>query len=250
MPDPAIHMRWANLLFVHWPVDPASMSKHLPPGASLDVFDGKAWIGLVPFRMEQVRVRGWGRLAGPDAFYECNVRTYITVGEARGVWFLSLDAEALRPVLGGRLMWGLNYVHARFDVSREGDVTSYALRRRWGRAGGSKLRWRSGEALPLAAPGTLEHFLTERYWLFAQRRDGLWQGRVEHPSWPLRRAELEVLDDSLVAEAGIAVSGVPHVLASDGVDTIGFALERAARDETDGRRGATRSFRAGFRSPP
>lgn len=118
-------------------------------------------------------------------------------------------------------------MHARFDVSRDGDATRYALRRRWGRTGATEVEWRAGEPLPPSQPGSLEHFLTERYWLFALRRGALLRGRVEHHPWPLRRAVVASIDDTLVAEAGVRVRGAPHVLASDGVDTVGFAPERA-----------------------
>ena len=231
--SPAIWMRWARLLFLHWPMPVNDAAKLLPPGLEVDTFGGTAWIGLVPFRMEATHVRGiprpLERMTGMSAFFECNVRTYARVGDRRGVWFCSLDAERLVPVLGGRWLWGLNYVHGRFDVEIEGDRVRYELCRFRGE-GRTHIDWEAEGPLPPSEPGSLEHFLTERYLLFVHRRGRLFAGRVEHEPWPLRKARLHALDDTLVPSAGVlaSVRGEPLALASDGVDVRGYPLEPVA----------------------
>lgn len=65
---------WHDLLFAHWPMDPALMRARVPPALELDTFDGAAWLGVVPFRMSGVRLRGLPALAGLSAFPELNVR--------------------------------------------------------------------------------------------------------------------------------------------------------------------------------
>lgn len=236
-PAPAVRMSWVDLLFLHWPVPVDAVRRTLPPGLEPDTFDGHAWVGLVPFTMTGCHFAGFGWVPRLRHFHECNVRTYARCGDTAGVWFLSLDAANLFPVLGGRLMWDLPYVYSRFDVGQHDGEHRYALRRRPGPWAGAstRLTWRSGDPLPASTPGSLAHFLTERYRLFAHRRGRLWVGRIHHDPWPLREAEASVGADSLVRAAGFGdvAAGPAIAMAADRVDVVAEPMERvdpAARD--------------------
>lgn len=247
---PAVRMRWDNLLFLHWPVPAEAIRPLVPEQLEVDVFDGTAWVALVPFRMEATRFRGYPPLPGLGSFYECNVRTYVRMPEAddhkerthlpgagaglpgvpgAGVWFMSLDAERLLPVLGGRWLWKLNYVHSRFEVARSGDgrETDYRLVRRASPSVGSRIVWRRGEPIEPSRPGSLEYFLTERYWLYTVKGGRLMAGRIVHEPWPLRSAELLHLEDGLVRAGGVEVGGDPLAWHSDTLDVIGWKLVEA-----------------------
>ena len=52
---PAMHHRWDLLTFLHWRYDPAEGQRLLPPGLTVQTFDGSAGVGLVP---SMVQVRG------------------------------------------------------------------------------------------------------------------------------------------------------------------------------------------------
>lgn len=229
----AVKMNWDGLLFLHWEVDAAALRRLVPEPLEIDTFDGRAYVGLVPFAMADCSFRGVPRLPGLRDFYECNVRTYVRHGDMRGVWFFSLDAQTLLPVLGGRWMWNLNYVYSRFAVQREGAVTDYRLSRRagpWPKAE-THVRWETGGLLPPRGEHDLATFLTERYWLFTKRRGSLWAGHVRHEPWPLREAQVLHIEDSLIAAAGLSVSGEPIAFASEHVEVEGFALERVGGKE-------------------
>lgn len=226
---PAVRMTWDNLLFLHWRIDPAVMRPLVPPELDLDLHDGAAWIGLVPFRMADCSFRGVPPLPGLANFFECNVRTYARHRGLPGVWFFSLDAQTRLPVFGGRQLWSLNYIHSRFEVKSDGDTTDYRLDRRRGPwpAGRTHVRWQIGAPLPTSTPGSLPHFLTERYWLFTRRRGRILAGEVRHPHWPLHSAELLHVDDTLIAAAGLppsVTSQPPVILASPHIAVEGFAL--------------------------
>lgn len=256
MPEPAtrsappkVMMTWADVLFLHWPVAPESIRNLVPRELEIDTFNGNAWVGLVPFLMRDVRTR-FGPvplpavpLLAPANFPECNVRTYVRHRGRPGVWFLSLDAESLAPVLVARSMWKLNYCWSRFSVSRQGDQIDYALRRRTGRAPWVRAvppahgappshgppahmhaAWRVGVSMGLAKPDSLEHFLVERYSLFTLRRGAILEGRIAHDPWVIREALDIKLDESLVAAAGISVEGSPIAFAADGVRVRAAAL--------------------------
>ncbi len=235
MSPPDVHMRWDNLLFLHWPIEPAVMRAAVPSELEIDTFDGKAWIALVPFRMEETRFRGvpnvlgQSRLFGLSTFYECNVRTYVTARntdgqQVPGVWFFSLDAERLLPVLGARWLWGLNYIHSRFNITKNDGTTDYTLTRRAHAEQHTHVRWHRGETLPQSTPGSLEHFLTERYWLFSKRFGKIMGGRIEHEPWPLRTATVEHLDDTLIRSAGFECDSEPLAMHSDSISVRGWNL--------------------------
>lgn len=225
---PGVHMRWHDLLFLHWTVDVDRLRALIPSELELDLFEGKAYVALVPFEMRETRFRGLPNLASLREFPECNVRTYVRHAGEAGVWFFSLDAASLLPVVGARLLWSLPYVWSRIRIERDGETTRYDLRRVLG-GRRSRIVWRKGEGLSLSVPGSLVHFLTERYWLFARRFGRIRRGRVVHSPWSLRRAELVECDDSLLKAAGFDPDGPPHVLASDGIDVRGWPLEASGR---------------------
>lgn len=223
-PGSLLRMSWRNLLFMHWRVDAGIMESLLPPGLQLDTFDGCAWVGLIPFTMDGTRPRGVPAIPGISRFHECNVRTYVLHDGIPGVWFFSLDAASRLAVLGGRGLWKLNYVHASFDVTRTGSTTDYALRRSDGTT--SRMTWTTGDPLPRSESGSLRHFLTERYCLYSARGGRVWRGVVHHKPWKLREANVEVLEDQLVARAGVEVRGMPTCMAAEDVDVTAWALKR------------------------
>jgi uncharacterized protein YqjF (DUF2071 family) len=215
--------RWMQLTFVHWAVDPAVVAPLLPRGVRPDEFEGRSYVGLVPFSMERIGLFGAPAVPYFGTFLETNVRLY-GVDEAgrRGVVFCSLEASRLATVVVTRAVTGLEYLWARMRLEREGDVIRYETRRRWpGPVGtSSSLTVRLGATIQ-ADP--LEQFLTARWGLFlADRRGRTRYWPNEHPAWPLRSATIEHLDDGLLAAAGVgdlAATPPASVLFSEGVHT-------------------------------
>lgn len=221
--------RWRELLFLHWPVPPEVMRPLIPEGLELDLWEGRAWVGLVPFAMEGVRP-GWLPEALSFTFLETNARTYVVRDGAPGVWFFSLEAASWLAVQAARLGWGLPYHHARMSLTREGEARVYETTRRAPGAPGLSARFTPGTALGPSAPGTLEHFFLERYYLFAQRSGALWRGQVHHPPYPAQRVDVHELQEDLIAAAGLPAPAEPPAFAhyAAGVDVEVFALERVS----------------------
>lgn len=221
-----MRMTWASLAFFHWRVPVATLRPLIPAGLSIDEFDGSAWIGLVPFTMYGVRHLWSPPIPTMHAFHECNVRTYVTAGDEPGVWFFSLDAVSRLAVWGARTFWNLPYRNARIDLREDGDRIEYDVDRTEGSCPTGRYRWSVGDRLPGSAPGSLEWFLTERYCMYAQTRRGeLRRGRIWHDPWPLRRAQVESLEDELVTAAGVDVAGVPDAVhGSDPITVEAWAL--------------------------
>ena len=121
---------WHNLLFAHWPVDAETLRTKIPPGLPLDLFDGQAWIGIVPFRMTNVAPRFIPALPLLSEFAELNVRTYVTLGGKPGVYFFSLDAANLPAIWAARRFYHLPYFHASMSTHAHGDWIHYESVRR------------------------------------------------------------------------------------------------------------------------
>src|SRR5690606_32311415 len=165
---------------------------------------------------------------GVSNFHELNVRTYCVRDGVPGVWFYSLDAASSLAVTVARTGWGLPYHRARMRLDVDGDAVAYESDRRWPGPKPARFsaRYRAVGHVRRAAPGTLEHFLLERYVLFARRGDRLYSGRVHHEPYPYRDVELEAIDESMIAAAGLArMPGDPLAHYSPGVDVDIFALE-------------------------
>lgn len=224
------------LSFFHWRVPADQIQALIPPQLALDTFDGDAWIGLVPFTMSGVRPHWSPEIPGISAFHETNVRTYVHCGgQSPGVWFFSLDASNSLAVRVARWRWCLPYYRAAMRVEPNGRRVHYQSVRMWpGPPGaGCTIDVEYGDALPSAtgnpgraAPGTLEHFLAERYLLYAVSRDGtLFRGQVHHTPYPLRACGIHRVEEDLVRAAGlIRPDANPHVMYSEGVDVEVFPL--------------------------
>ena len=229
---PVMYQRWRHLTFLHWSLPPEVMAPLLPPGLTLDTFEGRAWVGLVPFTMQGVRPRGLPAVSFLSDFHETNVRTYVHHrGGHPGVWFFSLEAANALAVRLARSWFKLPYHHAEMTLSAEPGGTGFAYhsRRRWPPPTPGTCAVRAtprGPVLP-SVPGTLQHFLVERYFLYSRAHDVLYRGQVHHPPYQVRSADVEGLDESLLAAAGIPrPAEAPLAHFSEGVDVDVFRLER------------------------
>jgi uncharacterized protein len=220
---------WHNLLFAHWPVDPELLRGRLPAGLPLDLYNGQAWIGVVPFRMTNVAPRFVPRLPFVSEFAEINVRTYVTLSGKPGVYFFSLDAESAMAVAAARLLLQLPYFTARMDVRCDGHRVDYASRRNDGAGSAAEFVARYQPAGPRyePVPGTLDYFLTERYCLYnVDARFRVYRLEVHHLPWKLQPAEATITTNTMTEAAGIRLPSVAPVLHfSARQDTIAWAPE-------------------------
>ena len=203
---------WHDLLFVHWPVPVEAMRRLVPPQLELDCFEGRSWIGIVPFRMAGVRLRATPAVPWLSAFPELNVRTYVTIGGKPGVWFFSLDAANRVAVEVARAWFNLPYFRAEMSLSARGTEIAYFSRRIDSRGQGERFEASyAGEGETFHADrGTLDYFLTERYCLYAQPRDGaILCGEIHHAPWELERARASVSVNTMAESLGLSLSGVP-----------------------------------------
>jgi uncharacterized protein YqjF (DUF2071 family) len=218
---PVMCQDWRTLTFLHWRYPPEIIQELLPAGLEVDAFDGDAWVGLIPFLMDQVRPPRAPALPWLSRFPETNVRTYVRGPDGHtGIWFFSLEAARLPAVLAGRMGFGLPYQWAKMSLRSVDDAVAYHSRRRWPGLRGAycDAQIELGEPFPEAELGSLDHFLTARFRLYSVLADRLVAADAEHPPWPLRHAWLGHLRQNLIQVAGLPTPrGQPLMHASDGV---------------------------------
>ncbi len=211
---------WKKIAYAHWRVPPAQVQSRLPQGLEVDTFDGSAWVGLVAFNMERIRLPGTPGIPYLGTFPETNVRTYVTDENGRpGVWFDSLDVTRLLPVVVARVSYRLPYMWSQMSIAGIGRQITYSARRRWPTARGASSTMTVTPGRLIDAVNPLEAFLTARWGLYTQLGATLAYAPVEHPPWPLQEASLDYLRDDLVAAAGYDSPETPPIVHySQGVD--------------------------------
>jgi uncharacterized protein YqjF (DUF2071 family) len=228
-PRPILKQTWRDLLFLHWEIEPGAIQKRLPPSLSVDTFEGKAYLGVVPFYMEGLRPPWAPSVAGISAFPELNLRTYAkdSCGN-RGVWFFSLDAHTRISVAIARRFFNLPYRYAKMEYHTRADGTVSLRSQRTGEPE-QLFKYRPTERIGVSKPGSLNEFLVERYQLFAFSKQGVLRiGSLRHTPYELFAVEVRDYSRALFKINGFPEPiGPPgHAVYSKGVQVDVFPLRR------------------------
>ncbi len=204
------YQRWHEILLLHLEVAPEALRPLVDPRLELDLHGGRAWVSLTPFTMRRARMRLLPPIPALTRFHELNLRTYVRAGGVPGLWFLSLDAESAPAVAIARAALGLPYFRARMSRSTSGDEHVYRSERAVTRGPRAALdaTWTVGGPVP-SPPGSLDHFLAERYALFSVLAGRLLRVRVRHAPWELRAAHVGRLEQTIARAAGLWVAERP-----------------------------------------
>ena len=197
---------WRDLLFAHWRIDPQLLRAKIPAQFPLDLFGGDAWVGVVPFRMTNVGPRGLPSLPGISEFLELNVRTYVRVDDKPGVYFFSLDAGNGLAVQAARTLLNLPYHRAVMRVTPIAGAFAYESRRLGDGVADFAATYEPDGDVFVAAAGSLEYFLSERYCLYNLDRRGVpYRLDIHHPRWPLQPAKARLTRNTMTDVIGIAL---------------------------------------------
>jgi uncharacterized protein YqjF (DUF2071 family) len=217
---------WDDLLFAHYRVPSGSLRQLVPDGLDLEEHSGSAWLGVTPFAITGVRARGTLPLPVASSFLELNVRTYVAREGKPGIWFFSLDASSQLAVEAARLLYRLPYFHARISLQRWGKkIVFESARDEQEKVFGASYQ-PNGAPQP-ASPGSLEHFLTERYCLYAEHRGQLCRAEIHHRPWPLQPAQADI-EVNTMAPDGIELEARPLLHYSGRQDVVIWPLESVA----------------------
>lgn len=213
---------WYDLAYIHYRYKVEEVARILPPCLEVDVCDGSAWVGLIPFSMRGIGVPGLPGVPYLGSFPEVNVRTYVRRNGVPGVWFCSLDINRLLPTIVARTTYTLPYCFGKATHRKVDDELHTSVVRRWPR-GSAETKIHLKILEPIVEPSPLEIFLSARWGLYTTTRGGaLRYAPISHERWPLQRAKIISLDDSLVQAAGFdspraELNGEPNVMFSRGV---------------------------------
>jgi uncharacterized protein len=160
--SPVMYQTWRDLLFLHWEWDPAEIQATLPPGLYVDIFGDKAYVGVTPFFMSEVRASFLPAIPGTSEFLELNVRTYVhDRNGVPGVWFYSLDCNLGLAVMLAKAFYSLPYYSAEMDAMEEAGFYRYHCRRE-GEAEKATFHYRKEDQKVASPPGSLPVDMVER----------------------------------------------------------------------------------------
>lgn len=224
VPHPFLYQEWNELASVHWPFDPAIVRPLVPQELALDLYDGKAWVGILPFRATNLHPPLAPPLPWLSTYPEVNVRTYVRGPEGeQGVWFFSLDLARFLAAVGALALTRLPHKWTNMHIRRQGNQVHYKAARQWPRSecpATLRLGIEVGPEIPYPNVPELLLFVSARYRLYTNFYGQLRYGQVEHPRWLLRQARVLYLEQSLLQAAGLpAPDTEPIVCFSEGVST-------------------------------
>jgi uncharacterized protein YqjF (DUF2071 family) len=185
--NPILFQNWSDLLFLHWVYDANELQALLPKGLHIDTYKDKAYVGIIPFFMNDIKPAFFGKFLPGMNFYELNVRTYVYNDEGiPGVWFFSLEASSWIATKIGQFFFNLPYHHSSFKVKKSDQKIDYQCNR----STAAFFSYQIGSVQGVAEPGSLEFFLIERYHLFAADNQGkLMQTSVHHEPYQIYDVE-------------------------------------------------------------
>lgn len=230
-----LSQEWRDLTFMHWEVDIVKLQAHLPAGLEVDTYGGKAYVGIVPFIMENVRPTWFFSTPFISTFPEFNIRTYVTKDGIPGVYFLTLEAKSMVTCSYAPKAYGLPYRYAKAKVRKDGNNIQWNSSRKDGKLnliGNTEI---TGEQTQ-AKPGTLEEFLFERYSLYTNKNGKVMRGYTHHKKWDFQDAKVTVTENSLTKSFDLGIKNLlepDFVHFSPGVRVRTYSIEIGERIGTD-----------------
>jgi hypothetical protein len=205
--------RWNDLLFLHYAISPEALRPLIPEVLTLDTYQHTAWVSITPFWINHLRPPGVPSLPWISHFAEINVRTYVSYAGKPGVYFFSLDASNLSAVWGARVFYRLPYWQASMKLEGRGKASIKCRSKRHHGPKPAEIRLSYGPtSKPFhARPGSLQHFLSERYCLYSYNRKRLYRGEIHHLPWDLQNATQEIEHNTMAQTAGIELPLQPDL---------------------------------------
>ncbi len=104
---------WRDLVMLNYGVEPGLLNAYVPPGTSLDSFNGRTYVSLVGFRFCHTKLLGYLPVPFHTNFDEVNLRFYVRRREGgedrRGVVFVAEVVPRRAIAAAARLLYGEKY---------------------------------------------------------------------------------------------------------------------------------------------
>ena len=219
----AYYQEWNHVLFLHWKVSARELQTLLPAHLTLDLYEGTAWVSLVPFTMEKMRPNGMPAFTPISNFHEINVRTYVTAEGKPGVYFLNIEAQKYLSAYIARKTSGLPYEksvikrainHSQHTYTSTNQVKAFQL----------NAAFETGS--PITHKPPLNTWLTERYCLYLGDNGQLYRYQIHHHPWELQEVQIKNLTTAY-AIGNISLHTPPDLAHySKGVQVIAWKREK------------------------
>jgi len=205
--EPLFVADWVELFFLHFEVPVEVLQAEVP--FPLDLFEGRAFVSLVSFQLERLRLFEAPTLT--EAVFRpftrshfLNVRTYVTHRGEPGIYFMQEFLSNRLSIPFGRPVYGLPYHQAA--ARREIDLKRGRMELELNGAEQRRLELRASfaaeETPERCAAGSLTEFLLERYTAYTCHRGHKRRFRIWHPPWQQRAVEFQVADEGLLGRNG------------------------------------------------
>jgi uncharacterized protein YqjF (DUF2071 family) len=181
---------------MYWPVPSAAIRPLIPQALNLHRFEATAWVGLSAFWIHGQRIRSlsWLRRAEYPAV---SVHTFVVRNGKPGIWFLYLGGGTRTDVWLARRLLRLPFSPIRITVDRN----VARVHHRSDRPDGAvfEVHYSPIGEVVSPVPGTLAHWLTERYAIYSVGRRGrLNCSEIHHVRWPIQPASASVKRNELL----------------------------------------------------
>ncbi|WP_061249797.1 YqjF family protein [Leptospira alstonii] len=179
------YQEWNRAIFIHIKIDPDLLVPLIPIGLEIDKYEGETWLSIVAFSMENVHPKGFFPFPPVSNFHEVNVRTYVVKDNKPGVYFLSIEAEKLIPVILAKYLSGLPYKKSSI-IRKVGPIEEYFVKNYR-----NSLTIKYKVKNPLNSKSALDIWLTERYCLYNAYCKKLVRLEIQHRPWPLLEIDID-----------------------------------------------------------
>lgn len=203
-----LKQEWKNISFAHYEVDPAEIQKKLPRGLTVDLHEGKAYLGVVTLKMNDGRLNGIN-LPLYRPFTQVNMRTYVKCGKERGIYFFSIHAGHLLGSIVAKSYLNLPYKRAKVKMTSSNGVhlvRSEAAEKSYDIIYSPKPERVSND------PRSLEMWLTDITQSFqVNKRGKIEKMRVWHAPFEVYKANAQIANDDLITDLGVRILSAPSV---------------------------------------
>lgn len=182
-----VYQEWNKAIFFHWEVEPDLIKPLLPKGIELDIINGKTWVSLVAFDMNNIRLRNLPKISQISNFYEINIRVYVIYNGKPSVYFLSMEGS---KKLSCKILKTVSKFPYRYSKMKRNDFSYESKNYEYNDSFFTEYSLEDS----LIIKDETDIWLTERYAVFQDYRNNIIEYDVHHLEWPTQQIDVKELE--------------------------------------------------------
>jgi len=182
-----LNAEWRKIAIANYVINSATLSKYLPSGTELDLWEGKCYVSLVGFMFLNTKLVGI-KIPFHVNFEEVNLRFYVKRFEngvwKRGVVFIKEIVPKPALTLVANTIYKENYETLPMLHKWEENKSERLVAYQW-----KKKQWQSFKIIATIETSEIKEnseteFITEHYWGYARVNEKTTnEYKVTHPKW-------------------------------------------------------------------